>query len=100
MYRFIRTAVPRNAAQVPAALRFAAEVTEHLNRTHGLDMSTGIELFGKGRLHWHYEASSIDQMTETNRKLLADPAYLALLEKNAHLWLEGSMKDQVVSLLG
>jgi hypothetical protein len=31
MYRFVRTARPRTAANVPAALQFSAQVTEHLN---------------------------------------------------------------------
>jgi hypothetical protein len=79
MYRFVRTARPRTAANVPAALQFSAQVTEHLNRTYGLNMKAGIELFGKSRLHWHYEAPTIDE--------------------HNHLWLEGSMKDQVISLL-
>ena len=99
MYRFVRTARPRTAANVPAALQFSAQVTEHLNRTYGLNMKAGIELFGKSRLHWHYEAPSIDAMTAINRKLMADHAYQELLERHNHLWLEGSMKDQVISLL-
>ena len=99
MYRFIRSAIPRNASQVPAALQFSAHVCEHLNHAYGLNMRAGIELFGKGRLHWHYEAETIDQMTATNRKLMADKAYLALLEKYSAIWLEGSMQDQVISLL-
>ena len=37
-------------------------------------------------------------MTEINRRLMMDRAYLALLEKNTNLWVEGSMKDKVVSL--
>lgn len=99
MYRFIRTAKPRNAASVPAALQFCAEVTQHLNRTYGLKMQSGIEMFGKGRLHWHYEAQTIDQMADINRRLMDDKAYWGSLEKYNHVWLEGSMKDQVISLL-
>lgn len=98
MYRFIRTAKPRTAANVQAALQFSAEVTEHINRTYGINMKAGIELFGKGRLHWHYEADSIDRMTDLNRKLMQDKAYGSLLDKYNHVWLEGSMKDQVISL--
>jgi hypothetical protein len=30
---------------------------------------------------------------------MADHAYQELLERHNHLWLEGSMKDQVISLL-
>ena len=99
MYRFIRTARPRHAMSVPAALQFCAEMTGHLNRTYGLNMKAGIEMFGEGRLHWHYEADTIDRMTEINRKLMEDKTYWALIEKYNNVWLEGSMKDQVVSLM-
>ncbi|NBO76717.1 MAG: hypothetical protein EBV28_06885 [Betaproteobacteria bacterium] len=98
MYRFIRIAQPRNADHVPAALQFSTELTAHMNRTYSLSMKAGIEMFGDGHLHWHYEADSIHQVTEINRRLMMDRAYLALLEKNTNLWVEGSMKDKVVSL--
>ena len=99
MYRFIRTVTPRNAASIPAALQFSAEMTSHMNRTYGLSMKAGIEMFGDGHLHWHYEADSLNQMTEVNRKLMTDKAYWALLEQNKGLWVEGSMRDRVVSLM-
>lgn len=99
MYRFIRTATPRNAASVPEAIQFGAQVTAHINKTYGLNMKAGIEMFGGGRIHWHYEAESLDRMTALNGKLMADTAYWALLEKYKHVWVEGSMQDAVVSLL-
>ena len=99
MYRFIRTVTPVNGASVPAALQFCAEVTAHLNKSHGLNMKAGIELFSQGRIHWHFESDSVDKMTELNRKLMADTAYWALLDKYKHVWVEGSMKDRVVSLV-
>jgi hypothetical protein len=100
MYRFIRTALLCNAADIPAALQFAAEVTAHLNRTYGLNMKAGIELFGRPRLHWHDDVSSVDAMTAVNQKLMTDATYQALLVKNNHLWLQGGMKDRLVSLIG
>jgi hypothetical protein len=98
MYRFTRTAMPRTASHVPAALQMSAEVTAHMNRTYGVNMKAGIELFGRGRLHWHYEAETLDRISEVNRKLMGDTAYWALLEKYKSIWLEGSMKDTVISL--
>lgn len=99
MYRFIRTATPRNAVNAPEALQFGVQVTAHINKTYGLNMKVGIEMFGGGRLHWHYEVDSLDRMTEINGKLMGDTAYWALLEKYKYLWVEGSMKDRVISLL-
>ncbi len=33
-----------------------AQVTEHMNKTNGLNMKAGAELFGKVRLHLHQPA--------------------------------------------
>ena len=46
MFRFERTAVVKHAAEVPAAVQFANDVTTYLNRQYKLDMKFGVELFG------------------------------------------------------
>ena len=43
MYRFIRSASIKNAACMPAALQFAAEVTDYLNKQYALNMKLGVE---------------------------------------------------------
>lgn len=74
MYRFIRTARTRNAANVPAALQFSAQVTEHLNNTYGLNMKARMEFFGKGRVHWHSEVASIAALLQVRSAGLRRPA--------------------------
>jgi hypothetical protein len=46
MFRFERTATVRHGAEIPAAVKFAAEITEYLNKRHGLNLKYGVELFG------------------------------------------------------
>ncbi|UGS90870.1 hypothetical protein KOL96_23515 [Ralstonia wenshanensis] len=99
MYRFIRTATVKNAAVLPSALAFAAEVTAHLNKAYALNMRFGAEQFGSGNVHWHFDADSLDKMQQVNEKLLGDRDYAALLEKYKDVWAEGSMQDTVVRLV-
>jgi hypothetical protein len=98
MYRFIRTATVKNAALLPSALAFAAQVTEHLNKSYSINMRFGAEQFGNPCIHWHFDADSLDKMQQVNEKLMADRDYAALLEKYRDVWAEGAMHDTVVRL--
>ncbi len=100
MYRFVRTVRPRTAANLAPALAWAAEVTAYVNRTYALNLKFGGELFGKGRIHWHFDTDSLDKISAVNAKMLQDREYQALLEKGKALWLEGSFKDGIVAMLG
>ncbi|VVE64179.1 hypothetical protein PPN31119_01486 [Pandoraea pnomenusa] len=98
MYRFIRTATVKNAALLPAALTFAAEVTAHINKRYSLNMAFGTEQFGCANIHWHFDAESLDKMQQVNEKLMGDREYIALLEQSQGIWAEGTMHDAVVRL--
>ncbi len=97
MFRFIRTATVRYAASVPAALKFAADVTAYVNKHHDMGMKFGAELYGSPKIHWHFDVDSLDKMQQFNAKLMADREYLALLDKFKEAWVEGSVKDTLVA---
>ncbi len=99
MYRFIRTATVKNAAFVLPALKFASQVTAHLNSRYGLQMRFGAEQFGSARIHWHFDSESVDKMQQLNEQLMEDKEYLGLLEKFKETWAEGSMRDALVRLM-
>jgi len=99
MYRFTRKVTIKTVAAVPAALQFCGEVAAHLNKTYGLSMKTGIEMFGHNRVYWFYDADSLDAIAQLNAKLMLDSPYWEMIEKARHLWLEGSAKDRIVKLL-
>ncbi len=100
MFRFIRTVRPRTAAHLAPGMQWAAEVTAYVNKTYALNLKFGAELFGKGRIHWHFDTDSLDKITAMNAKMMQDRDYQALLEKGKSLWLEGSAKDGIVAILG
>lgn len=98
MFRFERTATVKHAAEVPAAVQFAAEVTTYLNKRHDLDMKFGVELFGSPRIHWYYDVDSLDESVKLDAALLRDDDYEKMLKKSEDLWVDQSMHDTIVRL--
>jgi hypothetical protein len=100
MFRFIRRATVKTAANQAAGLQWAAEASAYLNKTYSLDLKYGAELFGKAKIHWHFDADSLDKITAMNAKMMQDREYAALLEKGKALWVDGSLKDTIVFIAG
>lgn len=100
MYHFIRTVTVKLAVDYPAALQFAGAVSAYLNKTYSLNMKFGIETFGTSNIHWHFDTDSLDKISAVNTKLMQDQEYLGLLEKAKGLWVEGSLKDTLVRIVG
>jgi hypothetical protein len=98
MFRFERTAIVKHAAEVPAAVKFASEITTYLNKRHHLDMKFGVELFGEPRIHWYFDAESLDESAKLNAELLKDGEYEKLLKASEEIWIDESMHDTIVRL--
>ena len=99
MYRFTRTAIVKNAAVIPAAVQWGAEVTAYLNRTYSMNMTCGVQLYGSATMQWQFEMDSLEKIGALYAKLLQDREYVGILEKAKDLWVEGSMNDSVVALV-
>lgn len=100
MYRYCRTITVRNGASLVPALQVAAELTAYINRVHGLKMTLGAELFGDLAIHWYNDMASLDAMPQFAMKAAQDRGYLDLLERMKPFVVEGSVRDQVVQLMG
>jgi hypothetical protein len=98
MFRFERTVDVKTAADMPAAMQFAGEVTAYLNKAHSLNMKFGAEAYGVLRIHWFYEFESLDKSAAIGMALLQDRAYQEVLNKAKGHMVEGSTKDTLVSL--
>jgi triacylglycerol esterase/lipase EstA (alpha/beta hydrolase family) len=98
MYRFERKITVRNVADMPAAMQFASEVTDYLNKRYDLHMKFGAEGFDKHRVHWFYDFDSADKTAALGTTLLTDPDYVRLVNKAKDLWLDGSLEDTFVNL--
>jgi hypothetical protein len=100
MYRFMRTATVKNAAHLPAAIQFGAELNGYLNKTYNINLRVGVEMFGGATLHWQLDAESLDSMNTLNTKMLQDQQYIGMLEKMKDIWVDGTLKDTIVAMLG
>ena len=98
MYRVVRTAKIGNAARLPAALQFAAEVTAYLNKQYALNMKLGVGTLDRPIIQWHFELDSPDELEALNDKLAADQEYAALVEKYKDTWFAKSMNDTLVTV--
>jgi hypothetical protein len=100
MFRFERRAAVIHAADMPAAVQFAGEVSSYLNKRHSLNMKVGVELFGTGTIHWYYDLESLDKSVQLNATLLQDRDYIEMVNKARGLFVDGSFRDTIVTLLG
>ena len=99
MYSFNRVVALHNAAVMPKAMGFALELTGYLNKTYGLNMRCGAQMFGTANMHWHFDFDSLDKIAEINARLSEDKTYWGMLDKAKDYWLPGSMEDTIVSFM-
>ena len=97
MFRFTRVATINNAADYPAARNFSTELVGTLNKTYGVDIKTGLEMFGPMRMYWQFDVNDLNAVDQLNQKLLNDKSYFQALEKVKGIWVPGSMKDYIVN---
>jgi hypothetical protein len=100
MFQFIRTVEAKNAAMLPAALQFAAEITTYVNKKYALNLQYGMEMFSGAVLHWHFQTDSLDKVSALQAKLMQDREFGSILAKAKDLWVDGSFRDTIVSILG
>lgn len=98
MYTFQRTVQLVNTLSTPKAVGFSLELTGYLNKTYGLNIRSGLELFNKNVIHWQFDTDGVDKITAINAKMLEDRTYWAMIEKGKDYWLDGSQRDVIVSL--
>ena len=59
-----------------------------------------VEIFGEmGKIYWVSEEKDLATLERGNGQLMADPGYLAILQKSVGLFIEGSGHDTLMSLL-
>jgi hypothetical protein len=100
MQLFIRSVTVKHAASAAAAMQFAASVCAYVNKTYQVKMKCGMEAYGRLRIHWLLDMDSFDAAMAMNQKILSDPEYMALLNNGKDLWVEGSLKDRLIRVLG
>ncbi len=100
MFHFERSVMVKHAADMPAAVQFAVDVTSYINKRYSMNMKTGVQLFGGARVYWYFDAESLDKMTQLNATLMQDREYIQMLDKVKDHLVDGSLKDTIVTLIG
>lgn len=100
MYRYSRTIIVKNGASMQPAMQIGTEITAHVNRMYGLKMRMGPELFNELKVHWMYDADTLEGMMALSAKLAQDTVYWEMMGKLKPFVLEGSVREKVIALLG
>ncbi len=100
MIRFTRHATLKNASYVPKALGWATEFNAYFNDNYDVELHFGMELFGANRLFWYADVDEVATLEEINMKIMQDTDYWGMIEKGKEFWVDGSLQDEVVKLVG
>ena len=101
MYSINRTATLKNASFLPKAIGWSTELNKYVNDNYkGFNLKVGVEMFGAARLHWTYEAESLAKLEEANTRLMQDKKYWSMIETGKDFWVDGSLKDTIVMVVG
>ncbi|HEY5685915.1 MAG TPA: hypothetical protein VIY70_11135 [Acidimicrobiia bacterium] len=94
--RLNRTAVvDRGKADV--AMAFAAEVTAYIKENWGIPVIWGMEIGGTfGKVHWFADYESMAQLEEILGRSLTEPAYRALVDRSAEIFVPGATEDTLI----
>ncbi len=85
--------------KTPEAIRFAEEVTKYL-KTKYPERSVYVYMEKSGTattIHWFADHKSLDAIKRIRSELLSDKQYLALLKKAEGLFVQGSVRDALLT---
>ncbi len=100
MFRFHRTA-QASRGKFLEAVQWAKEVAGYINTKYApVSVQAYLEAFGDtGTVHWYSDHEDLATIEKLNAQLLADQEYLAMLNKAADLYIEGSVHDTLIQSL-
>ena len=95
MIRFVRSATIK-PGQVPAAMAFASEVSELVERKTGVPVDVFVQFGGPvGRISWTGDIGDLGQYEEAVGVLMSDSDYLAKIGEAAGLFVEGQTTESL-----
>ncbi len=100
MYRFHRTGYASRGELLEAS-QWAKEVAGYLTKKYSpVSVQAYSEIFGDySAVHWYADYEDLATLEKVNAQLLTDQGYLAMLNKSADLFVEGSVHDTLIQSL-
>lgn len=100
MIRFTRRGTLKNGSYVPKALGWATEFNAYFNDNYDAELHFGMELFGSNQVVWYLDTDDMATLENLNMQILQDSQYWELVEQSNDFWVDGSLRDTVVQLIG
>ena len=79
-------------------LKFAKEIADFINTKYApVSVQVYTEVFGEyNTIYWHTDHDDLSTLEEAHDKLIADPEYLAILNKGSDIFVEGTLQDKLL----
>ena len=100
MVRFTRRGVLKNASYIPKAIGWASELNSYFNDNYDVELHFGVELFGEAAMVWYVDADDLATVESINMQLMQDTDYWNIVEQASDFWVEGSLQDTMVNMIG
>ena len=95
MIAFVRQASIA-AGKTASAIGFAIEIAAFLKKQFDIDVEVMMPVGGNPqRVAWATRYKDLGTLEATTSKMLADPAYMALVTKGAENFIAGSLHDSI-----
>jgi hypothetical protein len=95
MITFLRS-VQVLPGKTPDAMAFAKEIAAQVKAATGQELTVGVPVGGDAsRIGWYTRYDSMGTMETQQTKLLADPKSWEIAGRAAHLFVPGSLRDDI-----
>ena len=94
MIRFERTALPK-VGRVPQALQWAKAFAAFMKERYRVDVQVFAE--SSGRIHWYADYSSWEAFGKVREGTATDSDYWGQIGRAADIFVEGTLRDTVLS---
>ena len=86
--------------KMPQAIEFAKKISAFVKKSTGVDLTVGTPVGGNpNRIGWSASYEGLGAMEAAMSKLTSDPKYWDLINKNAELFVAGSIRDEIWRVL-
>jgi len=96
MVRLIRSLETR-VGLFPQAVAFAKEIAGYVRKQYGLDLKLFTD--SKGVVYWITDYKDYAHFGEVRTRIIADKDYWEIVAKAEDLFVEGSLVDEVITLI-
>ncbi len=95
MITFFRSAIIA-PGKTPKAIEFAKQIAAYVKKSTGVDLNVGVPIGGNpNRIGWSARYESLADWELQMQKLTSAPKYWDLINKNADIFVAGSVHDEI-----